>query len=229
ACVAACPEGAIGIEIVNVAEWRRDYLSADAPGLPSADDSISTTRITLPENLVPDTGRVDTQRVELEHAHWPLVLMLVLTQLSVGVFAVLWLLDMLGRGTGLTIAALASLGLAGVSLGASTLHLGRPIYAWRALKGLRRSWLSREVLTLSLFAGAASAFAGMLMFDMPGRSVVGLCTALAGLAGVTSSARIYVVRARPAWFSGYTLIEFYATALLLGPLFVQVLLVQLLS
>ncbi|HVV46127.1 MAG TPA: 4Fe-4S dicluster domain-containing protein, partial [Bryobacteraceae bacterium] len=37
ACVAACPEGAIAIEIVNVAEWRRDYLSANAPGLPSAD------------------------------------------------------------------------------------------------------------------------------------------------------------------------------------------------
>jgi formate dehydrogenase iron-sulfur subunit len=221
ACVSACPEGAIAIEIVNVAEWRQDYLSANAPGLPSADDSISTTRVTLPKNLVPDTGRVDLRRVEPEHPHWPLVFMLVLTQLSVGAFAVLWLLDMLGRGTGLTIAALASLGLAGVSLGASTLHLGRPIYAWRALKGLRRSWLSREVLTLSLFAGAASAFAGMLWLDLPGRGLVGLLTFIAGLAGVTCSARIYIVPARPSWFSGYTIAEFYSTALLLGPLFVQ--------
>jgi DMSO reductase anchor subunit len=149
--------------------------------------------------------------------------MLVLTQLSVGAFAVLWLLDMLGRGTRLTTAAMASLGLAGISLGASTLHLGRPIYAWRALKGLRRSWLSREVLTLSLFAGAGSAFAGMLLFDLPGRGIVGLFTFLAGLAGVSCSARIYVVRARPAWFSGYTVADFYSTALFLGPLFVQML------
>lgn len=223
ACVAACPEGAIAIEIVNIAEWRRDYLSANAPGLPSADDSISTTRVTLPEDLVPDTGRVDLQRVEPEHPHWPLVFMLVLTQLSVGAFAVLWLLDMLGRGAGLTMAALASLGLAGISLGASTLHLGRPIYAWRALKGLRRSWLSREVLMLSLFAGAASAFAGMLWLDLPGRGFVGMLTFIAGLAGVTCSARIYIVPARPAWFSGYTLAEFYSTALMLGPLFVQML------
>ena len=123
----------------------------------------------------------------------------------------------------MTIAALASLGLAGISLGASTLHLGRPIYAWRALKGLRRSWLSREVLTLSLFAGAASAFAGMLWFDMPGRGLVGMLTFVAGIAGVTCSARIYVVPARPAWFSTYTLAEFYSTALMLGPLFVQML------
>ncbi len=229
ACVAACPEGAIAIEIVNVAEWRRDYLSADAPGLPSADDSISTTRVTLPENMVPDTERVDLQRVKPEHPHLPLVFMLVLTQLSVGAFVVLWLLDLLKEGGSLTIGAVASLGLAGISLGASTLHLGRPLYAWRALKGLRRSWLSREVLTLSLFAGAANAFAGMLMFNLPGRGAAGLCTVLAGLAGVTCSARIYIVRARPAWFSSYTLAEFFSTALFLGPLFVQTLLVHTLG
>jgi formate dehydrogenase iron-sulfur subunit len=56
-----------------------------------------------------------------------------------------------------------------------------------------------------------------------------LCTVLAGLAGVTSSARIYIVRARPAWYSAYTLVEFYSTTLLLGPLFVQILLVQVLG
>jgi formate dehydrogenase iron-sulfur subunit len=222
ACVNACPEGAIAIEVVNIAEWRRDYVSANAPGLPSADDSISTTRVTLPENLAPDLGRVDTNRVEPEHPHWPLVFMLALTQLCVGAFIALWVLGW-GRAAGeLKFAALASLALAGISLGASTLHLGRPVYAWRALRGLRRSWLSREVFTLSLFAGAAHLFAGMLYFALPGRDVAGFATALTGLAGVTCSARIYMVRARPAWFSGYTLVEFFSTALLLGPAFVHV-------
>ena len=221
ACVAACPEEAITIEIVNIAKWRADYLSADAPGLPSADDSISTTRITLPHNLLPDTGRVDTNRIELEHPHWPLVFMLVVTQLSVGAFAMLWLLDLIGHDLGLYISAVASLSLAGLSLGASTLHLGRPAYAWRALKGLRTSWLSREVLGLSAFAGVASAYAGMLFLDLPGRPAVGLLTALCGAAGITCSARIYIVRARPSWCSGYTTAEFFATAILLGPLFVR--------
>ncbi|HEX4135170.1 MAG TPA: DmsC/YnfH family molybdoenzyme membrane anchor subunit [Bryobacteraceae bacterium] len=232
ACVNACPEGAIAIEIVNIADWRRDYLSANAPGLPSADDSISTTRVTLPENLVPDLGRVDTNRVEPEHPHWPLVFMLVVTQLCVGAFIALWLLDAVGAGTDLKIAALASLALAGMSLGASTMHLGRPIHAWRAMRGLRRSWLSREVLTLSMFAGAAGVFAGLLFFGSPGffapgssvpRLAAGLATALAGLAGITCSARIYIVRARPAWFSSYTVAEFFSTALLLGPAFVHML------
>ena len=31
------------------------------------------------------------------------------------------------------------------------------------------------------------------------------------------------MRARPAWYSGYTVAEFFATALLLGPLFVRAL------
>ncbi len=118
----ACPEGASAIEIVNIADWRRDYLSANAPGLPSADDSISTTRVTLPENLAPDLGRVDTNRVEPEHPHWPLVFMLVLTQLCVGAFIALWLLGFHKvEERILKIApALASLVLAGISLGAST-------------------------------------------------------------------------------------------------------------
>jgi DMSO reductase iron-sulfur subunit len=223
ACVNACPEGAIAIEIVNVSEWRRDYAAAaNAPGMPSASDSISTTRVTMPEDMVPSIGRVDAQRVEPEHPHWPLVFMLVLTQLSAGAFVVLWLLDALaGTGTQFWISALASLGIAGVSLAASPLHLGRPIYAHRAMRGLRTSWLSREVLSLSLFAGVAAAFAGMLFFDLPHRPAVGFLTAICAAAGVMCSARIYMVRARPAWYTRYTLAEFYATGLLLGPLFVR--------
>ena len=229
ACAAACPEGAIAIEIVNVAEWRGDYLSANAPGLPSADDSISTTRITLPENLPPDTGRVDTQRIVPEQPHWPLVFMLVLTQLSAGAFAALWIMQMLGRAASNFPTVLGSLALAGISLGAATLHLGRPIHAWRALKGLRRSWLSREVLGLSAFAGVAALYAGMLFLHLPGRSAAGLMTVLCACAGMMCSARIYMVPARPAWNSRYTIAEFFLTALLLGPMFVRALDMQALD
>ena len=223
ACVSACPEGAISIELVKTSEWRQDFAVANAPGLPSADDSISTTRVTLPATLRPDTERVDTQRIAPEHPHWPLVFMLVLTQLAAGAFATLAILDGAGASTGLGLSALTSLLLAGLSLGASTLHLGRPVYAWRALRGLRTSWLSREVLSLSMFAGAASLYSGMLLFDVAARAVPGLATAMLGAVGVFCSARIYTVKARPAWFSAYTPAEFFATALLLGPLFVRAL------
>jgi DMSO reductase anchor subunit len=58
--------------------------------------------------------------------------------------------------------------IATVALGASTLHLGRPIHAVRALKMWRRSWLSREVLMFTLFANAATAYSAALWITLPG-------------------------------------------------------------
>jgi formate dehydrogenase iron-sulfur subunit len=217
--VSACPEGAIEIEIVNIAQWRNEYaVSANAPGLPSADDSISSTRITLPKNLPPDTKRADFYRVKPEHAHWPLILMTVLTQLSVGTFTTVWLQQLFGTTTRLSTAAVGSLLVAGVALGASTMHLGRPIHAYRALKMWKRSWLSREVLMFSLFSGIAGMYAGLVLFGLPGSQAVGALTAVLGIGGVTASACIYLVRARPAWNSRYSVAEFYLTGALLGPL-----------
>lgn len=83
----------------------------------------------------------------------------------------------------------------------------------------RRSWLSREVLMFSLFSAVAGLYAGLLFLRLPGSSALGALTALCGATGVTASACIYVVRARPAWNSKHTLAEFYLTAALLGPLF----------
>src|SRR6266567_9563756 len=96
ACVSACPEGAIRIETVRTAQWREEYrIEANSPGVPSADDSLSTTRITLPRHLPRDVRKVDLDRLHPEHPHWPLVVMTVLTQLSVGAFTSIWLLQVL--------------------------------------------------------------------------------------------------------------------------------------
>ena len=181
ACVSACPEAAIRIEIVNIAEWKREYAAnANAPGLPSADDSISSTRITLPDNLPPDTRKADFFRVKPEDPHWPLAAMTVLTQQSVGAFVTIWLLQLFGKTTRLGIAALVSLVVAGLALSASTLHLGRPIYAYRALKTWKRSWLSREVLLFGCFSGVAFLYAALLWFKLPGSLAIGALTSPQG-------------------------------------------------
>jgi DMSO reductase anchor subunit len=221
ACVGACPETAIEIEIVNIADWKQNYAaSANAPGLPSADDSVSTTRLTLPQNLPPNMQKADLNRVKPEHPHIPLVLMLVLTQLSVGTFSTIWLLEAFGKATHLSIAAMVSLLVGGLALGASTMHLGRPAHAYRALKMWKRSWLSREVLMFSCFSGIAGLYSALLWLRLPGSIVPGGLTALFGVAGVTASAYIYLVRARPAWNTKHTVAEFYITGALLGPLLV---------
>jgi formate dehydrogenase iron-sulfur subunit len=219
ACVNACPEGAIQIEIVNVAEWRNTYATAaNAPGLPSADDSISSTRITLPAALPKDTKKVDMGRVRPEHPHWPLVFMTVLTQLSVGAFVTIWLLQLGGKVSRLGIAAVLAQMLGGVALAASTMHLGRPIHSYRALRMWKRSWLSREVLMFSLFSAVALPYAAALWLRLPGSAILGGLTSIFGIAGIFCSARIYVVPARPAWNSKRTVVEFFLTAALLGSL-----------
>jgi DMSO reductase anchor subunit len=148
--------------------------------------------------------------------------MTVLTQLSVGAFATIWLLQLLGTGAHLGVAALGSLLLGGLALGASTLHLGRPIHAYRALRMWRRSWLSREVLMFGAFSNVAALYAGALWFGLPGSELLGALTVLFGVAGVTASAYIYRVPARPAWNTPYTLLQFTFTGALLGPLFAAV-------
>jgi formate dehydrogenase iron-sulfur subunit len=221
ACVSACPEGAIHIEIVNIADWKQNFAaSANATGLPSADDSISTTRLTLPKTLPPNTQKADLNRVKPEHAHFPLVVMTVLTQLSVGTFTAIWFLELFGRAKNLSVAAIVSLLVGGLALGASTMHLGRPAYAYRALKMWKRSWLSREVLLFSCFSGISGLYAVLLLLKWPGSRIAGLLTALFGIAGVTASACIYLVRARPAWNTKHTVVDFYLTGVLLGPLLV---------
>lgn len=216
ACVTACPEDAIQIEIVCVDDWRDEYkVNANSPGMPSADDSLSTTRITLPAAKHRGLHRVDTGRLQLEDAHWPLVFMTVMTQFSVGAFAAIGWIQAFGADTPRA-AALMGLLIALSALGASTLHLGRPIYAMRALKMWRRSWLSREVLLFTLFAAAAAVDSLCLWRGIAGANISGAATVMFGVAGVGASARLYLVPGRPAWNSPLTMFEFFATTALLG-------------
>ncbi|HUA93145.1 MAG TPA: DmsC/YnfH family molybdoenzyme membrane anchor subunit [Terracidiphilus sp.] len=216
ACGAACPEGAIRIEVVKVDEWREEYrAAANSPGMPSADASISTTRITLPQRLPGDVRKVDLTYLRAEDAHWPLVAMTVLTQLSAGAFTAIWLLQAFGAQSHRS-AALVTLVIAAVALCASTLHLGRPIYAFRALKMWRRSWLSREVLLFTLFAFAAAAYSAALWVIPRSAAVLGALTSILGICGVSASARLYRAPGRPAWNSPLTIAEFLGSMALLG-------------
>ncbi len=219
ACVNACPENAIEIEIVDQLEWRSDHAAANAPGMPNAGHTISTTRITLPENATATLDRVDIETLRPEHPHWSLVWMTSLIQLSAGTLLVA-LLSHHANHLALTVI----LALTAFTLNISVLHLGRPAYAWRALKMWRRSWLSREVLLFGLFFASLTALTaaawGEATHMISGHNLVlaalkFLAPAL-GIGGLFASARIYLVPARPAWNTSHTPLDFMLSALLLG-------------
>lgn len=216
ACASACPEQAIQIEVVRVDEWRQHYKEhANSPGMPSAEHSLSTTRITVPAGAVADLRKVNLGHLRLQTPHWPLVVMTILTQLSVGSFAAIWLLQVLGLGAH-RLASVAALFIGVLALSSSTLHLGRPLHAMRALKMWRRSWLSREVLLFTVFACTAGGYSASLLFRSPYTQVLGAFTVLCGIAGVCASARLYLAPGRPAWNSPFTFAEFLATTALMG-------------
>lgn len=200
ACAGACPTHAITVEPVDVAAWRADHAAADMPHLPSSALTLSTTRIELPDDVPADTVAASDWNLRPEHPHWPLVWLTVLTQVAVGVSA-----TVADAGDRLTAAALAGAALVG-----SLAHLGRPGLAWKALRNLRRSWLSREVALFGLYAPVAA-----LAVLVP---AVAPLAAAVGLAGVYASARLYIVPGRPAWDTPLTFVAFAATGLAVGPL-----------
>lgn len=211
ACVGACPTHAIGVERVDIEEWRADHSAANAPHLPPSDITVSTTRIIMPDDMPTETFAASDYTLQPEHPHWPLVWVTLLTQLAAGVMA-----GAVADGAQRS-GSLAAFVAASIALPTSLFHLGRPAMAFKALRGLRRSWLSREVLAFGLFAamaGVAAVAPGM------GTAVAAL---VVGVAGVYASARLYVVPGRPAWNSPFTVVQFWAAGLAMGPLLLAVL------
>jgi formate dehydrogenase iron-sulfur subunit len=224
ACAQACPNEAIRITIVNRAEIvagaeRGEFL----PGAPDPAYTLPTTRYLTKRTLPPNLAPADEPRIKPERSHPPLVIMLVLTQLSVGVFCVETLLraifseNLMTRLSPFNSSVAFAVGL--LALAASTLHLGRPLYAWRALVGLRTSWLSREIVLFGLFAALATAHA--IAFRFPrwsgfGAPAIGAAVSLSGLLGVLCSVMIYRDTRRPFWSGGVTALKFFGTTAVLG-------------
>ncbi len=234
ACVQACPHEAIAIRLVDQQQIVEDAEAAVfLPAAPDPQITLPTTnyktRRPFPRNLLP----ADYFRTAAQHAHAPLVVMLVLTQLSVGAFAAGLVFERLVGATTDSLLgplhATSALVFGLLALAASTLHLGRPQYAFRAVLGLRHSWLSREIVAFGAFAGLACAYAGVrALAHLAGSGAgqgaprpawiegLGWSVAAAGALGVFCSAMIYVFTRRECWSFARVMARFTLTAALLG-------------
>jgi formate dehydrogenase iron-sulfur subunit len=237
ACVQGCPNEAIAITIVDKSQMLEDAQGdAFLPGAPSpritVPATVYKTARALPRNLLP----ADFYTVRPAHEHRPLVVMLVLTQLSVGAFS----MDAIAScflpsdvlATLRPLHSLIALAVGLVALAASLLHLGRPQYAFRALVGLRTSWMSREILAFGLFAPLALVYVASLWqgLVLPAiglaplaqntaqriHAVLSACVAVVGAIGVLCSVLIYHATRRPWWNAATVGLKFSMTALILG-------------
>ncbi|HEV7887861.1 MAG TPA: DmsC/YnfH family molybdoenzyme membrane anchor subunit, partial [Acidimicrobiales bacterium] len=198
ACVQACPNGAISIELVDTAE-----AAAQAPGpgpttVYRSDRGVGASAFDRPARPAA--------------AHTPLAVMLVLTQLSVGGFVADLLLRP-GSPQPFDAAVAAAAGV--VAMGASVLHLGRPRYFYRAVIGLRHSWLSREVVAFGVFTALAGPYAAALWLGRP-MPLLGGAVAASGVAGVGCSVMIYASTGRASWRASAVAWKFARTSVVCG-------------
>ena len=237
ACVRACPGQAIRITLVETAAVRRnpdDYVKI--PDAPDSHYTLPTTRYLskkeLPANMMP----ADFYSIKPEHSHWPLMVMLILTELSVGAFlAVLFLnqyIDENVRQKLISYHVALAFGVSLLALGASVFHLGRPRYAFRAVVGLRRSWLSREIVAFGIFVLLSTIYAfshwlnpmkGWVAHWMGTKIIfghnvdtLGVVSALWGVAGIFCSVMVYKKTKRPFWDHPATALKFFMTTIILG-------------
>ncbi|MEO6739813.1 MAG: DmsC/YnfH family molybdoenzyme membrane anchor subunit, partial [Chthoniobacteraceae bacterium] len=205
ACVQACPNEAIRIEVVGKGGSTLQSGSRLVPGAFDSSYTRPTTnyRTSRPRPL--SAHAADGKSLRLEDPHIPLVAMLVLTQMAVGLHAALFF-----AGENVHAVAIAAFVVLQFGLAVSVMHLGKPLKAWRAFLGLRKSWMSREIVVFGMYAGAAF---GMVVL---GWRLLAFASLASGLLGVFCSAMIYVDTRRPFWGAWLTMPKFFGTTMVLG-------------
>lgn len=207
ACVAACPMRVLEMRERDDERSGRDERAASASVTPLPLASLTQPALIVkPHQASHRAGRLGN----VEEVSGPrgsedsLVAFTLLAQLAVGAT---WLQNLTQSVNTRAMASITAIML--VALLSSFLHLGQPRHAWRALANLRTSWLSREVLAATLFAGA------LLGVLTTGGRGLGLASAM-GLALIISMAQVYRLRTVSEWNIQATTASFFATTLLLG-------------
>lgn len=244
ACVQSCPNGAIKITLANQAEIRAHFRNGEAgknflADSPNPKITLPTTRYLSKRALNGMVFAADHNAPRLDSPHWPLVIMLIFTQASVGMFLSAILIPTT------PVLLLAAFGLLSLGLVAAPLHLGQPLKAWRVFLGWRTSWLSRELIAFNQFAplAAAATVLAWLPFLTTKIPKLGdwiqklpawvpsleklqlsltLGTALVGLGCVFVSGMVYIDTKRACWSPRHSFGNFLGSTLLLGTTFAAV-------
>ena len=168
---------------------------------------------------------------------WPLALFTILSQMAVGAFIVLGLIQSIARlrysGSvntevkkqaleRVSDSALYAIGpIMVAAFFAAFFHLGNPMNGFNVLRGVGHSPLAQEVVMGAGFAVLGFAFAACQWFHWgtpSWRFVLAIITALWGLVFVWSMARLCMLPTIPHWNHWTTPAQFYVTTFLTGAL-----------
>ncbi|MFO1488030.1 MAG: DmsC/YnfH family molybdoenzyme membrane anchor subunit [Verrucomicrobiota bacterium] len=220
ACAQACPNEAIRITLVDTDVLKASFRASPAaanpflPASPAPALTVPTTQFKSSQPLPSTLLAANHAEIKTEPAHLPLVIMLVFSQLSVGSACAAIAHPAAGK------LAVISAVTGQLAILVASLHLGKPLKAWRAFLGWRQSWFSREVIVFSAFLGFAlpAAAANWIPVLLPHQGKLLAAAALTGLAGMFCSAMIYADTGREFWRRSQCLGKFFGTTWLLGSL-----------
>lgn len=150
----------------------------------------------------------------------PLLIFTLIEQTTVGAFAALVIMHFMGKAkvgktAFVTAAVLFVLAVAGMA--ASMAHLGQPLRAMGALRGVGSSPLSHEILFFGAFVVMVAAYAFLAKAEKDGPAkIVGGIGAVCGLIAVIFTGICYMMPGVPAWDSLLTPAQFFLTVVACG-------------
>ncbi len=103
----------------------------------------------------------------------------------------------------------------------SFFHLGKPLHAIFSLHNLQASWLSREILMISVFAFLLFVYAiafKRIRGNKTWLKITGILGIITGILLIFVMSKIYTLPVIPAWNTLATPLEFYIAGFLLGSL-----------
>ena len=196
ACVKACPVGALGFNLQEVDE--KTHL---VPGfvnlgirpkiqlVPLRDESskpeiLGGSSKNYSKNEIDDFRPEASSKIRLSK-EWTLLIFTLIAALLVGIFPSYLSFDYSSISDKIIFVVA---GFAAMLL--SSAHLGKKLRSWRSVLNLKRSWLSREIVSFSSFMACAASY---FFFDYPVFIYIGI---LFGIISLISIDMVYKITIR---------------------------------
>jgi DMSO reductase anchor subunit len=105
-----------------------------------------------------------------------------------------------------------------VSLAIAFFHLGNPVHAFSAINNLKRSWLSREILSLSLLMGTLLLYLVFVTINNSEKAemIFSVISVPLSILLIYSMIKLYMIPSVITWSNPFTPVSFINTTLLCG-------------
>lgn len=165
----------------------------------------------------------------MSSSDWSLVFFTFIGQFSVGVTLILLIVNFLKFKFNTNpwhkiskIALFVATVSIGVALLISFLHLSAPLSSIFALSNLKSSWLSREILMVSVYGAAILITTAYRIWQKGIGKLLGIFLTISTIFGILmvfTMGKLYILPTVPAWNTPVTLISFYLNTVILGTSF----------